>query len=155
MTMANVEIVADYRQAKDKRAQIGILADLNSTDAATIKDILREAGELLPRTPLDSEKMEELYKKGLTDKEIASIMDCSITSVANWRKRRGLPANTHAPDAEAAPPEKVEADPPPELPEVCRRIGAILAALPAGSSQATRAAACELGRCLLWDALGE
>lgn len=56
MTMTNAEIVADYRQARNKRAQIGILADLNSTDAGTIMDILREAGELIPRDRLDSDK---------------------------------------------------------------------------------------------------
>lgn len=45
MTMTNAEIVANYRQSKNKKAQIGILADLNVTDCATIKDILRQAGE--------------------------------------------------------------------------------------------------------------
>ncbi len=87
MTMTNAEIVADYQQAKDKRAQIGILADLNQTDKAAIKDILRDAGVPIARGPLDIEKMAELYQQGLLDKEIAKAMDCTVNSVANWRRR--------------------------------------------------------------------
>lgn len=151
MTMTNAEIVADYRQAKNKRSQIGILADLNSTDAGTIKDILREAGEPLPRSPLDGEKLLELYNQGLLDKEIAKAMDCTLKSVVNWRKRRGLPANT--PPAEEPPPEETEDAHPSGLSEICRRIEAILTALPANSSESTRSAACDLACCLLWDAM--
>lgn len=149
MTMTDAEIVANYRQAKDKRAQIGILADLNDTDAATIMDILREAGESVPRARLDSDKMEELYRKGLTDKELAAAMGCTAGGVSGWRSRRGLPPNNGR-------EVKIELETVPSagVPEACRQIEAILAALPAGSSEASRAAACELCRCLLWDAVG-
>lgn len=38
------EIVRSYREAKDQRAQIGILADLNDCTPLTIRKVLREAG---------------------------------------------------------------------------------------------------------------
>lgn len=143
MTMTNAEIVADYRQAKNKRAQIKILADLNATGMSVIKEILRDAGEVLPRAPLDGAQIEALYKHGLSDEKIAKEMGCSPGSIANWRKRNGgLPPN----GSRAAEPSASGG-----LPDVCRQIYAILTALPAGSSEATRAAACELCRCLLWD----
>lgn len=48
MTMTEEEILRDYRQAKTKQKQIGILAELNACDKAEIKRILTEAGEQLP-----------------------------------------------------------------------------------------------------------
>ena len=48
MTMTPAEIAADYRQAKSKLKQIGILAELNACDKETIKRILVDQGEKLP-----------------------------------------------------------------------------------------------------------
>lgn len=42
------EIVSAYRQAANREAQIRILADLNVCTEERIRDILREAGEVLP-----------------------------------------------------------------------------------------------------------
>lgn len=39
------EIVREYRAAKDRKAQLGILADLNECSKAEIAEILVEAGE--------------------------------------------------------------------------------------------------------------
>lgn len=44
MNMTNNEIVRNYQQAKNKRQQIEILADLNETDKDTIKGILKAGG---------------------------------------------------------------------------------------------------------------
>ena len=44
MEMTKKEICRNYLGAKKKRAQIEILADLNNTDKATIKEILKEGG---------------------------------------------------------------------------------------------------------------
>lgn len=151
MTMINAEIVADYWQAKNKRSQIQVLANLNNTDAATIKDILREAGEHLPgrRPSIDKARAEALYRQGLTDKEIAEALGLPQGSIYSWRQRNSLPPNGTGPASPA--PETEETVPLPGLSELCRRVEAILSALPAGSSEATRAAACDLARCLLWD----
>ena len=48
MTMTNEEIVRDYRAAKSKLKQIGILASLNACDNRTIVNILLEEGESVP-----------------------------------------------------------------------------------------------------------
>ncbi len=44
MQMSNEEIVRNYREAKDKAKQLGILAELNACDKQKIKDILTEGG---------------------------------------------------------------------------------------------------------------
>ena len=54
--MSNDEIVRSYRESKKKRSQISILAELNGTDPDTIKDILKEHGELGKPGPKPSEK---------------------------------------------------------------------------------------------------
>lgn len=48
LEMTPAEIVANYRQAKFKVKQIGILADLNLCKKSHIVNILRAAGETLP-----------------------------------------------------------------------------------------------------------
>ena len=48
MVMTNEEIIRDYRQAKRKSIQLGVLADLNQVDRKVIAQILADAGEELP-----------------------------------------------------------------------------------------------------------
>ncbi len=48
MVMTNEEILRDYRQAKSKFIQLGVLADLNQVDRKVIAQILADAGEELP-----------------------------------------------------------------------------------------------------------
>ena len=43
--MTNEEIIRDYRQAKRKSIQLGVLADLNQMDRKVIAQILADAGE--------------------------------------------------------------------------------------------------------------
>ena len=49
LPMSESEIVASYRQAAKPAAQITVLADLNACSKARIEEILREAGEPLPK----------------------------------------------------------------------------------------------------------
>lgn len=49
LPMSESEIVASYRQAAKPTAQITVLADLNACSKERIEDILREAGEPLPK----------------------------------------------------------------------------------------------------------
>lgn len=49
LPMSEGEIVASYRQAAKPAAQITVLADLNACSKERIEEILREAGELLPK----------------------------------------------------------------------------------------------------------
>lgn len=46
--MTNEEICREYRQAKDPKKQIEILADYNQTTKSAIVDILRAGGEKVP-----------------------------------------------------------------------------------------------------------
>lgn len=48
MVMTNEEIIRDYRQAKSKFIQLGVLADLNQCDRKVIAQILADAGEEPP-----------------------------------------------------------------------------------------------------------
>lgn len=48
MEMTNYEIARSYRESKEHRKQIGILADLNCCSTAKIRDILRSEGIVLP-----------------------------------------------------------------------------------------------------------
>ena len=45
------EIISEYRQAKNKRAQINILAELNAVPKERIEAILAEGGVELPKRP--------------------------------------------------------------------------------------------------------
>lgn len=49
LQMAEADIVASYRQAAKPADQIKVLADLNVCSKARIEEILREAGEPLPK----------------------------------------------------------------------------------------------------------
>ena len=49
LPMSESEIVASYRQAAKPAAQITVLADLNVCSKTRIEEILREAGEPLPK----------------------------------------------------------------------------------------------------------
>lgn len=48
MTMTPAEIAKSYREAKNRRAQIGVLADLNACKKADILAALVKAGEITP-----------------------------------------------------------------------------------------------------------
>lgn len=48
MTMTPAEIAKSYREAKNRRAQIGVLADLNACKKSDILAALVEAGEITP-----------------------------------------------------------------------------------------------------------
>ena len=55
MVMTKDEILHDYRAAKSKQNQIGVLADLNCCKARDIVNILLEAGEHVPGNFLPGE----------------------------------------------------------------------------------------------------
>ena len=56
MQMTTDEILRDYRAAKSKQNQIGVLADLNCCKARDIVNILLEAGEHVPGNFLPGQK---------------------------------------------------------------------------------------------------
>lgn len=56
MEMSNDEIIRNYRAAKNKKMQIGILADLNCCDRKTIKNIVEPPNNLFTETCTVDEK---------------------------------------------------------------------------------------------------
>lgn len=59
LPMSESEIVASYRQAAKPTAQITVLADLNVCSKERIEEILREAGEPLPKKRGRQKRTEE------------------------------------------------------------------------------------------------
>ena len=69
MTMTETEIVKDFREAKDKRMQVGILADLNECSKEKIIEILKAGGvdhRELPRTRKPKEEATFEKKKAFS-----------------------------------------------------------------------------------------
>ncbi len=144
MTMTNEEIVRHYRQADDKAADIKVLADLNVTGKDEIIGILEAAGEKIPGRSRGSKldgKIKPLYEQGLNDAEIVGRLGCTAPTIANWRRRNGLPVNKGSATKEAGG----------QLPDIYTQLEKVLAALPEGSSEFVRRSA----RDFLCDMLAE
>lgn len=73
MTMTDKDIVLDYQQAKDRNAQIGILADLNQCDKAKILAILEKGGALDAANALRERCARVMEEKGVTQLELAGL----------------------------------------------------------------------------------
>ena len=141
MTMTQKEIVRHWRQAKKQDAkELQLLAEINASDKDTIRKVLENAGEPLPkqRSKLRGEELkkaiEELYDQRLSDAEIARQVGCTNTTVAAWRREKGLPRNAE-----------------PALPAIYGQMEALLAALPEDASCTVRRKAGDL----LADMFGE
>lgn len=66
MHMSDEEIIIRYKEAKDKRAQVNILADLNACDPDEIVGVLRRSGmdhRFLPRAPRKNKDKKEKKAK--------------------------------------------------------------------------------------------
>lgn len=112
MYMTSDEICVRYRQAKDKKAQIRILADLNAASKQEIISVLEAAGIPLPEKParktpdkpksektfkFDTDLAKQLYDKGLIDAEISELVGVSNSTIWKWRKHQGLPCQKKNP----------------------------------------------------------
>ena len=64
MYMTNEEIVKEYNEAKDKRGQIQILADMNSCKKDEIRAILAAEGVELPKRPYNRKKPAAIKTEG-------------------------------------------------------------------------------------------
>lgn len=106
MYMSDVEISTGYRMAKNKAAQVQILADLNAVPREAMEEKLRELG-LLEKTgggepsrkksprpaPFDETRARELHAEGRDDLAISEMLGVSKTVFADWRREQGLAAN--------------------------------------------------------------
>ena len=97
MIYSEGEIVAMYREAADKAAQIEILADLNGCKICEIEDVLVRAGHSVPMrtrkpstttsrwTDEEVEKLRRYVEEGLSNLEIAE--NKSSTDTSSFRTR--------------------------------------------------------------------
>lgn len=113
--MGKDEILVEFRQARDKAAQIEILADLNAVAPRAIAKIIDEAGELEPEglfvksfspkydpiqpaaprkraynKDFDQKKARELFDEGKTDEAIADQLNVPIYRIQVWRAENNL-----------------------------------------------------------------
>lgn len=102
LPMGAKEIVASYRTAKNPKAQIGVLADLNGCSKKEIEEVLVQLGAMKPaerkkpnprKINVDADKARELLEQGLTDEEAAASLGISISKFAEWRREEGLKPN--------------------------------------------------------------
>lgn len=79
--MTPMEIVADYKQAKNKKAQIRTLAELNACDEERILEILVNAGELKKETLKPSKATAKTRKRESTAacEEKKDVPDMALT----------------------------------------------------------------------------
>lgn len=103
--MGAKEIVASYRTAKNPKAQIGVLADLNGCSEKEIEEVLVQLGAMKPaerkkpnprKINVDGEQARELLEQGLTDEEAAAALGIGTHKFAEWRREAGLKPNRKA-----------------------------------------------------------
>ena len=105
MNMTDGEITASFRQAKDQKKHIQVLADLNNVPRREMEEKLYQLGLVPQPKPLpekrchtrppdfDEFRAMELYQEGQTDLEISEQLGVSKFKFANWRLDRDLPAH--------------------------------------------------------------
>lgn len=115
LPMGAKEIVASYRTARNPKAQIGVLADLNGCSQKEIEEVLIQLGAMKPterkkpnprKIDVDAAAARELLEQGMTDEEAASALGVGTHKFAEWRREEGIKPNRKA----AAPQETAEHD---------------------------------------------
>ena len=125
--MDDGELTVMWRQAKDQREQVKILAELNGVSTAVMAEKLRGLGCELPELPaswlhgvpplkakdpiFDMDRARALFAEGKSDLEIAEMLGCSVAQFAVWRRKNGMMRNTGA-KAHKAPRKARKPQPP-------------------------------------------
>ena len=102
-TMDDAEIRTSYNTAKDPKAQIKVLAELNVTTPSAIAAKLREIGCDVPDMPevkqrplrahdvlFDEARARALFAEGKSDLDIAEMLGISVSTFAAWRRKNGM-----------------------------------------------------------------
>ena len=131
MTMTNEEIVRHYNQARDKKTDITVLAELNGCSNREIREILQTAsGQMVTREvkrKFDETVAFQLYEDGLNDREIAAKLGVSKYTIFNWRHENDYPPNVWSgkdqepSESEVATQPSLEVDLTEELPPFSER----------------------------------
>lgn len=93
MYMDEGEIVRDFLQAKDRKAQVEILAQRNLISESDVLAVLARNGVDVKDCKSENPKFMRLYKEGLSDPKMAEALGVSCDTVRRWRRRNGLPNN--------------------------------------------------------------
>jgi hypothetical protein len=96
MEMTNEEILRNYRQAKDRRMQIGILADLNQCGTVRIVEILTEGGipaEELPKIKKHKAPLQEEPKPRPVGRPRKERQDDTLESAIEKKLRARVKAH--------------------------------------------------------------
>ena len=113
LAMTPGEIKTSYMQAANRKAQIGVLADLNACSKQDIKDVLKAIG-----APVDDEKyhkwtaeedarLKELLEAGCSQKEIGEQMGLRATQIHSRLSLLGLTEKKRRADGEPKPERPV------------------------------------------------
>ena len=102
-TMDDAEIRTSYNTAKNREAQVQVLAELNATTPSVMAAKLRELGCDVPEPPtvkqrplrahdilFDENRARALFAEGKTDLEIAEMLGVSVYAFATWRRKNGM-----------------------------------------------------------------
>lgn len=96
--LAEDEIRAKYRMAKDKADMLQVLAELTASSQKEIAEFLGvdepsgvKRKYTKPKGSINQERAWELYRQGLNDKEMAEQLGVTRSGVNSWRHKHGLP----------------------------------------------------------------
>ena len=89
--MTEYEILKDHRQAKDPQAMVQVLADRNLMSYEAMWAYLYDHGAEIDPPPRREGAFAELYRSGLSDREIAEVSGSAPEEVRRWRTREKLP----------------------------------------------------------------
>lgn len=116
MNMTDGDIAASFRQAKDPKKQVQVLADLNGVSRREMEEKLHQLG-LAPKPKPKPEKRchtrppdfdellaMDLYNDGKSDQEIAEQLGMAKWKFGKWRRDRALPANQKVSEKKETPP---------------------------------------------------
>ena len=100
LAMSDDEIRVSYNTAKDQKAQVKVLADLNVTTPAAMAAKLRDLGCNVPDFPsvnqrplrahdilFDEIRARELFAEGKSDLDIAEMLGIGVYAFAAWRRK--------------------------------------------------------------------
>ena len=102
-TMDDAEIRTSYNTAKNREAQVQVLAELNATTPSVMAAKLRELGCDVPEPPtvkqrplrahdilFDENRARALFAEGKSDLDIAEMLGISVSTFAAWRRKNGM-----------------------------------------------------------------
>ena len=93
MVMSDSEILSLYRESKDQKKQVKILAELNGVPLFKMEKKLKDLGIDVDsdEAPLfDAGEALCLFEEGLSDKDIAAKLHIRLQTFCTWKRTQGL-----------------------------------------------------------------